>query len=144
MNVTSAGKILVFVNLTLSLLFAAWAVGIATNRIDWPGGGATVSGEKAKGEMGKRRDDVAKYEKDASLALANWQTHNRTLVANLVQRTQAQAWFEQKLKHTNEGQGPILALVYQNNKLQFADGPPIPNLKSHKAFQAELLALEAQ
>src|SRR5262249_37098728 len=128
MNATLIGKSFIFVNLILSVLFAAWAVGIFTNRIDWPGGGApTVPGEKA-GEVNKRKDEITRREKEASLTLANWEAWAATLNSRETdQRPNALAWYAAKLKGLEDGQGPVTALVYDMaGKLQLrADGAAI-------------------
>ena len=73
MNATLIGKLLVFFNLVLSLMFAAMALGIYTNRIDWPGTASpTVPGEKVLGEYGERKEAIQKQEQVASTALTRW------------------------------------------------------------------------
>ena len=72
MNATMLGKTLVFVNLTLSIVFAAMAVGLYTNHIDWPGGGGP-SVDKSQGEYNKRKAERLEREKIAQQAMARWQ-----------------------------------------------------------------------
>jgi hypothetical protein len=148
MNATTVGKSLVFVNLVLSMIFATWAIGIYTNRIDWPGGGTpSVPGERALGEVGKRKAEITEAEKAAGLALANWQSWTGTLTQlEQVQRPQARAWFAAKLKGLEEGAGPVPSLVYgMDGKLQVgAEGQPIASLKPRAALRQEIAAVDAE
>jgi hypothetical protein len=133
MNVTLLGKILVFVNLTAALVFAGWAVGVATNRIDYTGTGApAVAGGTAQGELAQRKALVQDREKAAGLALARWQANTATLLDLEKQRPAAQSWYDDKLsileKGTNKaGQpGALTALVYNNGRLQVGqEGNPL-------------------
>jgi hypothetical protein len=152
MNATSLGKILVFANLILSILFATWALGLYTNRLDWPGGGAPViPGGKALGEVGTRKAEIADREKATSLALNNWILGNATLNAmEFTQRPTAQKWYADKLKLLEDGQAPVGALVYgKDGKLQLQDGAAIPGpdgqpLRARAPVQQLIAATEAE
>jgi hypothetical protein len=140
MNWTSIAKKLVFFNLVLSVIFAAWAAGIYTNRIDWPGAG--ISGDKAEGEYNRREKEIRDLEKTAGLALARWQTATGFLKTLENQRPLSQSFYQSKLNSlNNNGDKPVTALVYQNNKLVLdANGPAISapdgtsQLKSRNAY----------
>lgn len=158
MSITALGKTLVIVNLILSLVFASWAMGVFTNRIDWPGGGApTVPGERALGEIGKRKAEIDEYTlpakgNRAGLALGNWRAWTDALTTlETVERPRARAWFTAKLKGLEDGQGPITALVYgSDGRLQIgADGKPIlgPDgqpLRSRATARQAIAATDAQ
>jgi hypothetical protein len=131
MNMTLIGKILVFVNVTLSVAFAAIAVAIFTNRIDWPGSATpVVRGEPAAGEIAKRKAEFQEREKAAALALGRWQSAAQELA--LLESTEApkqRAWFAERLTQLEkEPQKPATSLVYgKDGKLQlYAAGQPVP------------------
>jgi hypothetical protein len=123
MNATLLGKILVFVNLTIALIFAGWAVGVLTNRIDWTGTGApAISGERAQGEFAKRKSEIQDREKAAGFALGRWMTNTADLLdLETNQRPTAQAWYRNKLsileKGVDEARKPadLSALVYDKD-----------------------------
>ncbi len=56
---TQTAKILVFVNLVLSVVFVAWAVGLVTNQVPWntPTGG---DGPKVQGMVAALQDEITK------------------------------------------------------------------------------------
>jgi hypothetical protein len=126
MNWTAIGKTLVFFNLVLSIIFAAWAAGIYTNRIDWPGGGAGISGEKAEGEYTRRQKEIQALEKAAGVALARWQANTKYVKDLERHRPIANAFYASKLASLNQNANPITALVYQNDRLVLdPNGPKI-------------------
>jgi hypothetical protein len=148
MNATTVGKALIFVNLVMSVVFASWAAGIYTNRIDWPGGGTpTVPGEKALGEVGKRKAEIAESEAAAKLALGSWQTRTATInQLEQAERPRDRTWYATKLKSLQEGAGAVTALAYgTDGKLQVgADGPAIPGLKSRAGLRQDITAIDSQ
>lgn len=143
MNTTLAGKILVFVNLILSLAFAAWAVGIYTNHIDWPGTGG-VAADRAQGEYNRRQTAITEAQKAAGLALARWQGATGTLVSYEDARPKLQQWYATHLK-TMDGDGDAVKdLVFNNGRLvPFQEGPPIAGLKPRQTLLKNLSTTEA-
>src|SRR5690348_1166374 len=128
MNATRFGKIFVFVIAVFSVFFASWAVGIYTNRIDWPGtgSGSGVSGDRAQGEYTRRKAEIDDKSKSAALALSRWQSQTAALAGLEALRPKNQQWYADRLKAMNEGQGPVLALVFDNaGKLQLQNGQPV-------------------
>src|SRR5437016_5744746 len=74
MNMTRFGKILVFFNLALSIIFATWALGVYGNHIDWgkgpekPGvakGKLAVAEEQLKEATAQLQTAMARYNKAA-------------------------------------------------------------------------------
>jgi hypothetical protein len=153
MNATTIGKSLIFINVILSIVFASWALGIFTNRIDWPGGGTpSVPGERALGEVGKRDKEIKEAEGASKLATGNWQAWSKALKnVETVQRPQARTWFATKLKSLEEGANPVTSLAYATDgKLQVgAEGKPIPGpggtpLVSRAAFRKQMADIDAK
>jgi hypothetical protein len=96
MTRTQVGKILVFVHLSLSLLLAAWAIGLYTQRVNWtnkPGGDGTP------GKLTPFADQV----KQLGEALATADTHvgkaRFALYGLEQQRAAAQVWYLGELDH---------------------------------------------
>ncbi len=141
MNTTLAGKILLFVNLVLSMMFAAWAVAVYTNHVDWPGGG--VGADRAQGEYSRRQAEITEAQKAAGLALARWQGATDTLVKLEDARPKYQQWYAATLKAL-EGEGDsVKGLVLQNGQLvPFQEGPAIAGLKPRQTLLKNLSATE--
>jgi hypothetical protein len=108
---TLFGKTLVFVNLALSFVMLAWAVGVYTESVDW----ATPKADKdkAQGELFKLRDRIAPQGGfglwDAvKQAEARWKTSNANLAAIEMPRdskqkgdtlrAENQRWYAEQLK----------------------------------------------
>jgi hypothetical protein len=152
MNTTRLGKILVLVNLVLSVLFAVWALGIYANRIDWPGTGSpTIPGEKALGELRKRDDEIKEYSSKANkagIALSSWRAWNARLAALEAARPAAQAQYSAKLQSLDDGQGPVTGFVFDQQG-RLGNGPEVPGaggqpLRSRTIYQQQTAAAEKQ
>src|SRR5262245_33562102 len=92
---TLFGKILVFVNLALSFVMLAWALGVYTGSTDWATPKATP--EKAQGELFKLRDRIAPQGAfglwdTVKQAEARWKTANANLAAVEIPRDSRQKW----------------------------------------------------
>src|SRR6266478_4333470 len=114
---TQLGKILVFVNLVFSLVLAAFALGIYTNRIDWVGPSASQS----EGEINKRVADIKTLTEVYNRSTARWLREYANLPAQEKQRKDNETWYAQQLAALVEGKGgnqPIDILVFQNGALQ--------------------------
>ncbi len=142
MNTTLAGKILLFINLILSLAFAAWAVGIYTNHIDWPGGG--LGPDRAQGEYTRRQAEITGGQKAAGLALARWQGATGTLLTLEDAQPKYQQWYAAQL-NTLEGDGDsVKGLKFNNNQLvPFQEGTVIAGIKPRKTLAQNLSTTEA-
>jgi hypothetical protein len=142
MNTTLAGKILLFVNLVLSLAFAAWAVGIYTNHVDWPGGG--VGPDRAQGEYNRRQTEITEAQKIAGLALARWQGATGTLVALESAQPKYQQWYAAQLNAMAGDGAAVKDLVFNNGRLvPFQEGQPIAGIKPRKTLLKDLSTTEA-
>src|SRR5437868_14747682 len=53
---TKLAKILIFITVALSIMMAAWALGVYANHIDWSANKAT--GDRPAGGLGKRIDRI--------------------------------------------------------------------------------------
>ena len=101
MNQTQLAKILVFVNLVLSLVFASWALGVYTQRIDW--GKKAAAADRPAGELSKRLEEIdrlggASKEGSRQRAEARWVKARDHLLALETVRNQNEAWYAQQLE----------------------------------------------
>ncbi|HEV3258301.1 MAG TPA: hypothetical protein VG013_15585 [Gemmataceae bacterium] len=116
---TQLGKVLVVINLVLSLVLAGLALGIYTNRIDWSGPLKPVSGEAAQGELGKRKDEFQHWLTLVNSADSDWQQETAALVGVEKQRPADQKWYADQLdilegrdRNGKDVRGPIAELAY--------------------------------
>ena len=75
---TSLGKLLVLLNVGLSLGLAGLAFGVYTNRIDWPGTAPATGSEKTVGEFAQKKTEVEDAQKAAGVALTVWRKPRRS------------------------------------------------------------------
>jgi hypothetical protein len=123
---TLFGKILVFANLVLSLLFAGAAVAVVTNRVNWPGiKGAPA--EQARGLVEEKKAEIKKWEDGAQIGLARYEEAIAALPLLERDRPEKQKWYADQLafleKGTDAGGKPlkdakVSRLVYKDGQLQ--------------------------
>lgn len=129
MKITKLGKILVFINLAMSVAFAALALGVYTNRIDWVGGGKTPAGDDIQGEATKIQKKVQQEQEAAPIARARWETARATYLAVEDLRPKAKDWYANELKIMDSG-GPIKELDYAEGKLKVDNATGLPIFKA--------------
>src|ERR1700730_2373839 len=96
---TSLGKLLVLLNVGLSLVLAGLAFGIYTNRIDWPGTApAAASGEKTVSEVAQKKANVEDAQKASALALTRWEEAGTRLVHLEDRRPKDQQLYAKRLE----------------------------------------------
>jgi hypothetical protein len=107
MNMTKLGKWLVFINLTLSLIFLAWAIGIYTNQVHWNAppsdGGQRVQGliEELNGEI-KQLLDARKSAEE------RWHSGGDLVRALENERPRRNAFYATALRSVRQGDVPQL------------------------------------
>ena len=125
MKVTLAGKILVFVNLVLSLLFGGMALAVASHRVNWPGvkGGPP---ELAEGLIQEKKTEIGKWETTAQNGLTRYEEALTELVALEQDRPRKQKWYADQLAFLATGNGAdgkplkdaqVSRLVYKDGQL---------------------------
>ncbi|GIW81797.1 MAG: hypothetical protein KatS3mg105_3604 [Gemmatales bacterium] len=142
---TRIGKILVFLNLILSLGMATIAVGIYMNRIDWVG---TDSSEERQGQYERLREEIDSLRASLARAYGRWQEQVTHLAKLETTRRQRREWYDVRLQELKTGNQPIKQLVYENLMLK-TDRNGLPVLVVHpdkrlKAKQSLLQELEAR
>lgn len=102
---TSIGKILVLVNLAISLVLATLAFGVYSSGLDW-------SNNKAKsGQPGGKLDDriveITRLKSELSLAYGSWVESGETLWKKEDERRTERAWYAQELYDLRAGKGQV-------------------------------------
>src|SRR6266511_1978971 len=100
------GVIGLWINLALSLLFAAWGLGIYSNRLDW------------KAEVKQRADKIMEVQKVRGGAEAALQAATRTLVQDERRRPAMLSWYEDRIESLKTGKDnkPVAVPVYSKGE----------------------------
>jgi hypothetical protein len=125
---TQLGKILILGNLALSLIFAAWALGIYTQRIDFTKGGG---GGAPPGELAKREQRHAIAKSAVEKAYARYDAAARSVAALEARRPVNLAWYADQYSILRTGvdakgkPAPVRQPVAQKGQLLLGtDGHP--------------------
>jgi hypothetical protein len=105
MNVTKLGKWLVFINLTLSLIFLAWAIGLYTNEIHWntpPSDG----GQKIQGMVDELKAEITQLAAARDSAEERWHSSTALVRALETERPQRNAYYATLLRSAKLGDVP--------------------------------------
>lgn len=136
---TMFGKILVFLNLTLSLVFATWALGVWTQRVDWTDKKKDASDERSWGKVAVAREEMSRLngagDKPGPRGLAElrWLSAVADVRATEKERGRRQEWYADQLVALDKGTTvkgaaiaePIKRPVYVKGELQLEkDGLP--------------------
>jgi hypothetical protein len=117
---TTLGKILVFVNLALALVFAFWGLAIYTNRVDFT---------NAKGGLfAERKAEIDQIAKGLGDGINRRELAARTVAAEEARRPVLEREYGKRLEtlRTGDKNQPILGLQYVNGVLQVdAQGLPV-------------------
>jgi hypothetical protein len=119
---TFMGKILVLVNLALSLGFAFWAFAIYSNRIDW----TTTKSADRTGEFAKRDAELQALRAALGRGEANMEEAARNVALAEDRVPKYQAWYKEQLEKLRTGKNPVQALVVKGGKLQLDPDPGAP------------------
>lgn len=122
---TRFGKLLIFLNLFLSITFAGWAAGVYTQRIDWAPA-RTLAGETIADRPGrvKELDDKIKALVELrDLAETRWQASHANVASEEQHRSMYQDWYAQELTIERTGldgdakpvEFPVRVLVHDKN-----------------------------
>jgi len=155
---TSLGKLLVLLNVGLSLGLAGLAFGVYTNRVDWPGTAPAAGSEKTVGLFAQKKAEVEDAQKAAGdVALTRLEEAGAQLVHLEERRPKDQALYAKQIEilEGKDGQGTIQALATRTAGAGRAvldeDGLPILDakaparpLQSVRAFQEELASTESK
>jgi hypothetical protein len=124
---TQLGKVLVFLNLVLSIVFVAWAVGLVTNQVPWSTPPST-DGQRVQGMVDELRAEIDRLTRSSGgrsardAADANWAAGVAELNRLERDRPTNQRFYQDLLRSARQGgvQGidpPVQQLQFQNNQL---------------------------
>lgn len=147
---TLFGKILILVNVALSIGFAAWAVAIYGNRVDW--GETREAPGKMKGKLLERKEELEEWKKTYETAV---QRYNAALgqLNNLERlRPQEQKYYRDELARMETGldargnlvPNPVTELVYEKGQLKLdpKTGRPVQRAVDWQRPRQPLLDLD--
>src|SRR2546423_15555973 len=99
---TKLGKWLVVINVTLSLMFLAWAVGLYTNHINWatpPSDG----GQRVQGMVEELKAEVTRLVAARDAADQRWYDSTARVVALETERPARQAYYADLMRSARRG-----------------------------------------
>ncbi len=118
---TFAGKIMLFLNLGLSLGFAMWAFALYSNRIDW----TTTKSAERPGEYAKRDAELQTLKAALTRGESRLDAAKASVQLNEEKIPKYQAWYKEQLDKLRVGKNPVQALVMREGRLDLdADGLP--------------------
>lgn len=137
---TLIGKLLFVFILVCSLLFAGMALGLYTNRINWPGTTqAGVSPETQQGELGKKIEEVKRLKEAFERSRKRWQMTRSDLYVEEEARPRLLRWYAEQIQihktgkdlDDKEAPNPVKSLVYQDGALKLGKNgyPATENLE---------------
>jgi hypothetical protein len=119
---TKTGRILLFVNLALSLVFAFWGFGVYSQRINWTN---QKIGDR-EGEYTKRLDQIKRYHEARLRGEANWEAALKPLLTEEANRPRYQKWYADQLENLRTGKVPVLGVVFDKGEIRIGkDGLPV-------------------
>jgi hypothetical protein len=104
---TQTAKTLVFVNLVLSVIFVAWAVGLVTNQVPWhtpPAG----DGPKVEGMVAQLQTQIKNLTAAGNSADLRWGAAYLEVVNAERQRSEAQKYYADLLRSVRNGAVPAI------------------------------------
>jgi hypothetical protein len=98
---TTAGRIAVYVILTLSLLFFGWSLAVYTQRVDWAD--RTTAAAKSPGKLTELQNQIKTLTAARDLAEARWQAARADLALRDQQRPAYERWYAEQLAMLQTG-----------------------------------------
>lgn len=141
---TTLGKILVVTTAALSLAFLGFALGIYTNRIDWPGGAKTPSGSLTTGLLSEAGEQVKQWQKQAEDARNAWSAATEALVRLEKRQPAVEKGYAEQINLAETAPAPQVVNVFDRKDSRLdADGRPVmvasePPLLSRRSYYEEL------
>jgi hypothetical protein len=102
MDMTKIGKWLVFINVSLSLVFLAWAIGLYTNQVNWntpPSDG----GQRVQGMVDELKAEITQLQAARDSAEERWHTGSVLVRALENERPQRNALYASALRSVQQG-----------------------------------------
>jgi hypothetical protein len=159
---TKFGKILVFANLALSLVFATWALALFTQRVDWLDKKKDANDDRTWGRIAKAKDEIDRWHGPGGkagprpLAEGRWQSALAEVRGSEKLRESNQGWYRDKLATLESGQDlnrkpvaePVKRLSYVKGEMQLEKGLPkletVMDRGGQQALKARMALLQEQ
>jgi hypothetical protein len=120
MTRTKLGKYLVFANFVLSICFLGIAVGVASNRIDWPGTAKAGGAGEIKAGIALKTEEIKKFQEAANAAYTRQTAALADLLKVEQERPAKRKWYADQLS--------ILATA-KDSAEKAVQGAPVGNIK---------------
>lgn len=125
---TFLGKLLVLVNLVISLMLATFALGMFTNRIDWPDKTAKTGGSGAsQGVLSKKKAELAQWRDAMAPAYTRWQELRKAVLEEEAKQPEDRKWYQEQMgiletgKNSAGAEAPIQTFKYMDKTLVLDD-----------------------
>ena len=102
---TPFAKMLVFLNLALSMIFTVWSIGLYSGRVDWAPG-KTLGGDKIEdrpGRLANLKKEIEDYTGRRDLAERRWQIAWPDVIKEEKHRSDNKAWYDNMEAATRTG-----------------------------------------
>lgn len=106
---TRLAKIMIYLNLGLSFVFASWALALYTQRVDWGPKGASAG--QAAGEMFKRTEEITKLKGARTRAEQHWETALADIRRYEAQSRSDDAWYQEQLTALESSPKPLQTIA---------------------------------
>lgn len=128
MTMTTAGKIALFANLALSMMFAIWGFGIYSQRINWSD---KKIGER-DGEYAIRATEIKQLEETRQRVYRRWLDSTQGLVRLEELRPKKQAWYKQRIDILKTGNATqkIEDIVFEQGRIKLDPKTGYPLMKA--------------
>lgn len=130
---TIVGKILVLINVGISLLMATWAMAVYTNRIDWSNTPPKEAEGIPAGELKKRQDEVARLWKEWAPADQSRSSARRTVADRESRRVGDRDFYAREMYHLWSGatkDDPARTVVFVGGGVALVPDPKRPGDKT--------------
>lgn len=128
MNMTTAGKIALFVNLALSLMFAFWGFGIYSQRINWTD---KKIGER-EGEYAQRDVEIKHFQPAVRQRIDTLWRQTTKVVLDLEKlRPEKQKWYQEQIEilKTGNANQKILGIAFDQGRIKIDPRTGFPEMK---------------
>lgn len=134
---TRLGKLLVYLNVALSIAMAGLALGLYSNRVDWAG----TKPSESEGELKKFETELNNKREHFGRSVTRWRQEGKLLSDAEAFQAMARPWYAQQLELLVKGRGPrvpVDVLVYNGGVVRLdPKGLPMLQPSPDKALWAE-------
>jgi len=125
---TKAGRIALFANLALSLLFAFWGFGIYSQRINW----TDKKIAEREGEYATRAAEIKQFQDTSRRRIEDrWRLASHNVLRLEASRPEKQAWYNQQIEllKTGDANQKILGVDFDQGQIKMVAKTGLPTMK---------------